>query len=318
MKFLALLSILIGCSSLAPKPVLSPGAKEMPEWVYSPYDHCVEAEEICATGEAKSMTAADLEAKKNLASVFEVRIRSDFSVSTSASQSMPWLSKVSEEVRGELKESVDEIIELVQIREHYKKDGLSYALAALKKGEALNLLKPRLSKIDAEIKRLWERKQRTNLRKMVRLTLEREKLAERYSILAGVAYPPIVTFDEIMRWRDSEKKTQPIFLNIGQAPNWLVEKLKELLTESGFRLVRSPGQLILNVNVNSINEYLNVQGFEKFTFTLKLQSIEGGERKRVLSTSETVTGRSQADALLKVKKQFSEYIEEHLSDLDLD
>lgn len=318
MKFLVLIFILIGCSTFAPKPVLSPSAKEMPEWIYSPYDHCVEAEEICATGEAKSMSAADLEAKKNLASVFEVRIRSDFSVTRTAAQTMPWLSKVSEEVRSELKESVDEIIELVQIREHFKKDGLSYALASLKKNEALNLLKPRLKKIDSEIKRLWERKQRTNLRKLVRLTLEREKLAERYSILSGVSTPPQVSFDEIMRWRDSKSKTQPIYLNVGQAPSWLVDKLKELLTESGFRLVKTPGNLILNVNVDSIKEYLNVKGFEKFTFTLKLQSIEAGERKKVLSTSESVTGRTQADALLKIKNHFSEYIEEHLSDLNLD
>jgi hypothetical protein len=318
MKYLVLIIIVAGCSTFAPKPVLSPAAKNMPEWIYSPYDHCVEAEEICATGEAKSMSAADLEAKKNLASVFEVRIRSDFSVSTSASQTMPWLSKVSEEVRGELKESVDEIIELVQIREHYKKDGLSYALASLKKNEALNLLKPRLKKIDTEIHRLWEKKQRTNLRKMVRLTLEREKLAERFAILSGVSSPPQVSFDEIMRWRDSKTKTQALYLNVGQAPSWLVDKLKELLTESGFRLVKTPGKLVLTVNVDSIKEYLNVKGFEKFTFTLKLQSIEEGERKKVLSTSESVTGRSQADALLKVKKQFSEYIEEHLSDLDLD
>jgi hypothetical protein len=127
-----------------------------------------------------------------------------------------------------------------------------------------------------------------------------------------------VSFDEIMRWRDSKTKTQALYLNVGQAPSWLVDKLKELLTESGFRLVKTPGKLVLTVNVDSIKEYLNVKGFEKFTFTLKLQSIEEGERKKVLSTSESVTGRSQADALLKVKKQFSEYIEEHLSDLDLD
>lgn len=318
MKFSILLLLLLGCSTSAPEPELSPAAKKMPEWIYSPYDFCVEAEEICATGEARSMTAADLEAKKNLASVFEVRIRSDFSVSSTASQTMPWLSKVSEEVRGELKESVDEIIELVQVREHYKKDGLSYSLASLKKAEALNLLLPRLKKLDAEIRRLWEKKQRTNFRKLVRLTLEREKLAERQSVLAGASGPEVVTLDEILRWRDAATKTYPLFLNVGQAPTWLVDKLRELLTESGFRLVKSAGGQVLNVNVDSIKEYLNVDGFEKFTFTLKLQSFEKGEKKRVLSTSESVTGRSQADALLKVKNHFTEYIEEHLSDLDLD
>ena len=70
--------------------------------------------------------------------------------------------------------------------------------------------------------------------------------------------------------------------------------------------------------VYSIREYLNVDGFEKYTFNLILTSFANGEKNKVVSTSETVTGRSQADALLKVKNYFTDYIEQHLSDLELD
>ena len=45
---------------------------------------------------------------------------------------------------------------------------------------------------------------------------------------------------------------------------------------------------------------------------------ENGEKKKVISASETVTGRTQGDALLKVKSFFNDYIEYHLSDLHLD
>jgi hypothetical protein len=74
----------------------------------------------------------------------------------------------------------------------------------------------------------------------------------------------------------------------------------------------------VSLQVDSIKEFLNVEGFEKYTFTLSMMSIEDGQKKKVISASETVTGRSQADALLKVKGFFSDYIEQHLSDLHLD
>ena len=77
-------------------------------------------------------------------------------------------------------------------------------------------------------------------------------------------------------------------------------------------------KLHFRYQVDSIKEFLNVEGFEKFTFTLGLTSVVNGDKKRTISVSETVTGRTQADALLRVKNFFNEYIEQHLSDLKLD
>lgn len=264
------------------------------------------------------MAQADAQAKINLASIFEVQVKSDLTVNSSAEQSFPWQSQVRQEVQQSIQESVNQILEGIQVKKHSKKSGLTYALASLDRAQASELIGGRMQKIDVELEALWAKKQRTNLRKVVKLALEREKLNERYSIVAGGKRPEFVTFEEIVKWRETRPKAEPLLLIVGQAPEWIQDKVKEILTESGFRLVKGEASKVLSLTVNSIKEFLNVEGFEKYTFTLNLTSTISGEKKRVISVSETVSGRTQTDALLKVKSLFTAYIEQHLSDLDLD
>lgn len=318
MKNFVILLLLSGCSVFKTSPELSDSSKETPGWIYAPYEACSEANELCATGEAKTSRNADAQARNNLASIFEVKIKSDFHVETSSSQSFPWQSAVKEEVHHSLQQSVDQVLETVQIKKRYKHQGLSYSLASLDRSKASELLLGRLTKIDDELNTLWEKKSRTNLRRIVRLYLEREKLGERYSLVSGAPHPARMTYKDIMEWRQSRPQVEPLALRIGQAPEWMTEKLKELLTEAGFKIVKGDASKAVSVNVDSIKEFLNVEGFEKYTFTLNMTSFSKGEKNKVLTASETVTGRSQADALLKVKSFFNNYIEQHLADLQLD
>jgi hypothetical protein len=75
---------------------------------------------------------------------------------------------------------------------------------------------------------------------------------------------------------------------------------------------------VVTINVTSIKEFLNVEGFEKFTFTMKISHIRDNDKVGSLSKSETVVGRNQEDALLKIKNSLSEYLEEELYQLNLD
>jgi len=318
MKYLWLLLLISGCSHFKKEPSLSDKSKEAPAWIYSPYDGCSEAKELCATGEGKTFTQADAEARANLGSIFEVKVKSDLNVTTSSSQTFPWQAAVKEEVQKSIQESVDQILETVQIKNHFKKDGLSHSLASLDKQKAGQLIKNRLLKVDGELETLWENHQRTNLRRIVKLYLERERLNERYSIVSEIPHPSKVSWQDIIKWRESKPKAEPLHLKIGQAPDWMREKIIELLTEAGFHLVKGDANKIVTVQVDSIKEFLNVSGFEKHTFTLSMASIVNGDKKRSITASESVTGRNQADALLKVKNFFNEYIEQHLSDLRLD
>lgn len=318
MKKVLYLLLLAGCSQLATKPPLSEEAAPSLRWIYAPYEECQEQEELCATGEAKTYAEADVQAKTNLASIFETRVQSEMTATTSSSQTFPWQGQVREEVQKSIKESVDQVLESVQIKKHVKDKGLSYALASLNRSKATELMGSRINKIDHELEVLWAQRQRTNLRKIVKLNLEREKLNERYSIVSGHLLPEKVKYVDILKWRETRPKQEPLVLKVGQAPDWMIEKLKELLTEAGFRIVKGGAHQVVSLNVDSIKEFLNVEGFEKHTFTLNMSTIEDGEKKKVISASETVTGRTQADALLKVKTYFNDYIEQHLSDLHLD
>lgn len=313
-----MLLLLSSCAYFQPKPVLSENAKESPGWIYAPYEACSEEKELCATGEAKTLAQADSEARKNLASIFEVKVTSEFNVQTTSTQSFPWQGAVKQEVHQSLQESVNQVLETVQIKKHAKDKGLTYSLATLDRAKASELIGSRLSKIDDELNVLWSKRSRTNLRRIVRLYLERDKLNERYSIVSGSPRPARMTYQDIIQWRQTRPRIEPLALRIGQAPEWMSEKLKELLTEAGFRIVRGDASKAITMNVDSIREYLNVEGFEKYTFTLNLTSFENGEKNKVVTVSETVNGRSQADALLKVKNFFNDYIEQHLADLHLD
>lgn len=309
---------LTSCGLFQPSPKLSETSEITPGWLYSPYVACNAQSELCATGEGKNYSESDSAARANLASIFEVKVKSEFSSHISSSQSFSWSGEVRQEVQESLQESVDQILEGVQIKNHFKSKDLTYSLAALDRNKASEIVGARLNKIDDELNALWSKKSRTNLRRIVRLYLEREKINERYSILSGSPKAARMTYKDIVEWRQSRAKVEALILKIGQAPEWMTEKLKELLTESGFRLVKGDANKVVSLNVDSIKEFLNVEGYEKYTFSMNLTSFENGEKKKVLAVSETVTGRTQADALLKVKQFFIDYIEQHLSDLDLD
>ncbi|HXH32164.1 MAG TPA: LPP20 family lipoprotein [Bacteriovoracaceae bacterium] len=318
MKYLTLLLLLCSCASHTGQTEISEKSGVIPEWVYSPYETCKESIELCATGEAKGYTNSDAEAKNNLASIFEVKVKSDLSIKSNTKSSLPWQAKVNQEVEQSIGQSVDQVLETVQIKNRFKQAGLSYSLASLDRVKASELLGERISKLDKELEGLWHNRQRTNLRKLFRKFLERERLNERYSIVEGTGRVSKLTYQDIIAWRLSRPALEPVHLKVGQAPDWLVEKLKELLTEAGFKIVRGETAKNLSLKVESIKEYMNVDGFEKYTFTLHLQSSLGEEKYKVISVSQTVPGRTQTDALLKVKEYFNDYLEEHLSDLHLD
>jgi hypothetical protein len=318
MKNLLLLLLISGCAVFqGPRP-RQQDLKETPAWVYAPYEACQEALEFCASGEGKSARAADAEARSNLAGIFEVKVQSELSLQSGSRGGTLWQAEVREEVQQALQASIEQILETVQIKKYHKQDGLTHALASLDRQKTSELLGHRLNKVDDELKVLWNSRQRTNFRRILRLYLEREKLNERFAIVAGQGRRAPMSYEALVKWRDQKNRPEPLVLRIGRAPDWMGQKVRELLTESGFKLVSGDAAKELSLNVESIREFLNVEGFEKYTFTLIMTSLEKGEKKKVLTTSETVTGRNQSDALLKVKDYFNDYIEQNLSQLQLD
>jgi len=290
---------------------------DLPKWVFAPYEECSEVEEICANGEASESQTAETQAKANLASIFETRIKSElFEVSnTNVSNQRP--DSFYTDVTVSINQSVDQLLELVQIKKKFKKDGIVYALASMDKKQASELLEKRIHKLDIKFLNLWRKKQRTSFNQMNKLYLEREKLNERL-IIFNRSLPLSVKWEDVLEWKNNFTETEPIQLRIGVAPDWIHTNLVQQLTEAGFEVVQSSADKILKVDFSAIKEFMNVNGFEKYTFTLVLSHIHNGRQLSSITAAESVVGKSQADSLLKVKEFFINHISENLSNLRLD
>ncbi|MFA7613962.1 MAG: LPP20 family lipoprotein [Candidatus Caldatribacteriota bacterium] len=292
---------------------------QFPSWVYSPYDFCSESSELCATGEGPNFSTSDQEARSNLASIFKVHVSSSLQSSITEENSLHQMEmKVRAEATRSLQTSVDEVLESVQIKKRFQKDGVFYSLAKLDRHAATAILNNRIDKIDQELLSYWNRKQRTLVRKMLRLSLERSSIEEKLAILTPVFRPAPISYQQILDWSLSFKNKVPVSLKVGHAPKWLTSKLSSLLNEVGYKIEKGEAKNLVSVNVTSIKEYLNVSGFEKYTFTMNIQNIQKGQKVGHLTKSETVVGRNQEDALLKIKNSFVEYLEDQLYTLNLD
>ena len=120
------LLFLVGCTQFHPqKSGLSDTESDLPGWIYSPYEFCQDGREFCTAGEGRSLTEAEANARAHLASIFEVKIKTDFQSFTSSSQVLPWQSQVKEEVQKSISESVDQVLEAVEIKKRHKKKTLT-------------------------------------------------------------------------------------------------------------------------------------------------------------------------------------------------
>lgn len=318
MKNLLLVLLLTSCSHLT-QTTLGEGEQPFPTWIYSAYDFCSESSELCATGEGPTFTSSDNEARNSLASIFKVQISSSLSSSMTEENSVHQMEmKVRAQATQSLQSSVDEVLESVQIKQRYKKDGIHFSLAKLDRLAATTILNQRIKKIDEEITAFWKKKQRTLMRKLLRLSAERSAIEEKLAILTPVFEPAPVSYQQILEWSMSPLPPQDIALKVGYAPKWLSSKLSALLGEVGYRISAMEARDVITVNVTSIREFLNVEGFEKYTFTMNITNIHNGDKVGHLTKVETVTGRNQEDALLKIKNSFTEFLEEQLYSLNLD
>lgn len=317
MKNLFLALFVLSCSHVIP-PSLTEDQQQFPSWVYAPYDFCSELQELCATGEGPNANSSDLEARNNLASIFKTDIGSGLHSITEDNSIHQMELKVKSQAMQSLKTVMDEVLGTIQIKKRFQKEGVYYSLAELDRDIAATILNRRVKKIDQELMGFWKRQQRTLIRKMLKLSAERALIEAKLAILTPVFEPAPISYQQILDWGLSPAQPQYVSLKVGHAPKWLVSKLSSLLGEVGYKVSNQDAKDVISINVTSIKELLNMEGTEKYTFTLNIVNIQNGKNIGELSKVETVIGKNQEDALLKVRNSFNEYLEEQLYQLNLD
>ncbi|MGK0367687.1 MAG: hypothetical protein ACI9QD_000825 [Thermoproteota archaeon] len=328
LQFFTLILIVSACSSNKKK--MNKGKEKVkrsvvPEWVYSPMDICNERNEICASGEGDSLAEADANARKSLASIFETNIKSSFSsFSSSTGEGMdPSMHEYAAETFKQINETVDQALEGVTIKQRADKDKVFFALARLDKRKAAEALRSEIKNVDEKLKQAHALNKRSMLRKMMTLFKLREDLASRYQFLSDRNLKSPVTLADINKIKyGTTAQVKMILLKIKDGSRDVKLSLKNILTQIGHKVVsRNAGRIDIKIKggLESSKEHFNVNGFVKFTHTLTLTALnKKNEKIGSILKSMTAMGRSKADTYRKVKNKLAKYIEEQISELNID
>lgn len=313
----ALLS-LVGCTSLLrPKPLNSEHAKEVPQWAFAPMDECSEALQLCSSGEGETAGKADAHALKSLAAIFETKITGT-AESTMIVRGSSVLAQAQETAVVNVRDEVKQTLEAAQIIKRHRYKKLNYSLASLDKTKASANLLAAMEKVQSELSALWQRRDRLAWARMWELFHQREGLNDRYTILNGTRQSFIPTAQELQAWYQSRRAEVPLALEAVGLPSEFSGALKARLTNSGYRVFDLNTGARLKAVWEAKKEHLNVEGFEKWFFLLRIENLsKAGAKVGALSESIAVTGRSRVDCEAKAREALIGLMESKLSELNL-
>lgn len=320
--YLFTLLFLVACSSNQKKSAYEFDQEkevDVPVWVYSVDEACDENLFLCTSASAENQNLADARAKKSLAAVFETKIKSSFDV-YKTSFTREEREVVEEEINSEINESVDGLLKTVKITERFKKDDIYFSLARLDRKKASKSLRAQVRKIDEELKYLHSKKMRGSIKKMMILYEKRTRFVDKYIVLEGKKIPSPVSFSQIQNIKFQTTGGRKIYLKYNnETPSVIIKHVEQVLGESGFEVSKNLAvDYFLSVKYKTINEFINVKGFEKYSFELNIAS-QNNLKKQIgsFSVSQTATGRNKQDAFLKIKNQIIDQVDEKINLLNL-
>ena len=292
-------------------------ANNVPTWVYAPNEVCNEAAFLCASGQGNSIEVADLSAKKSLASIFETNIKSNFQIHTNSFTSER-RSELTEKVLSEVEESLDLVLQAVEIKKRFQKSEVYYSLVSLNKIKARKALTQQIKDIDAQMDHLYREQARINITKLLLLLDKRQLLNERLIIIASNGISTDYTYSKITDLK-YKKELSRVKIEYNESfPRSIRKWFESKLNNSGFDIVETNYDYKITMKLSTKEEYLNVQGFQKFTFVTQGSAKNiSGEQVGSLEATMTETGRNENDAFLKIKENLQTKIGEKIDDLNI-
>lgn len=318
LKFFFFLFLLSSCSSMKGTQSKSEVTPDDGAWIYEVEKGCP-VEMLCASAGGKDQEEADTNAKKSLASIFETKINAQFRFVKNYIDNKD-LSEVRESVIDEVNTQVDQVLKGAEIIKRFEKDGLIFSLVALDKNKSSQLLRQELTRIDDEMTHYFHLRNRIYLKKLVKLYNQREILNEKLTLISNQSIARKVTFSEINDLKYDEQTKLKIFLKMSESvPRILFVKVKNALTDIGHEIVSSDaGDVEISVDFKKKEEFLNVKGFKKYSYSLSLESYKKSKQKvGGFSLDYVANGRDDKNAFLKVRNKFLKEIDENLDKLNL-
>lgn len=291
---------------------------DIPAWVYDINSECDTRAYLCASSEGESLEEADLNSKKTLASILELKVNSNSEIKRFGLINLE--SKgLQENIKIKVQEEVDMILNGVKVIKRFKKNDSYYSYSILDKKVALKVLKDKVKSLDSKMVSLYSQKRRVYVNRLLSLLSQRKAFESEITVLDGNVKKAPLTYDNIYYLKKKNTYSKKLHVKLlDSIPPHLLKKIEEELISLGFILTKSEANYILKVNFSLKEEYLNVKGFRKFSFHLTIGSFDKKLSKRgVVSISKVSTGRTKGDALSTVIEEIASKVKIDIDKLNI-
>lgn len=334
MKFVLLVTslVIVGCSSVSKevqRQIREDGIRDgqRPEWVDNASKGCSPSREICAVGEAPGVLNAELNARKAIARYFETRVSAvtDVYKSSNTKSDADGIleGKALENVEEQINEISTEVLTGVRIKEKFRTKDSIYALASLDKTKAIGQLKGKIKLLDEKLREYYQANSRQSFWQAYKLYGVRENLNLKLKFLRGGGVAQVVTLSQLneQRRRFQEKSTT---VAVAFMEDSQIKTFKNLITKAlldmDYKVVRTDGaDYRVEGTMESEKQFLNVEGFEKYRFSLNIYSKNGqGQKLGALNYSVSKMGRGYEQAYESASKEILIYVKENFNQLNID
>ena len=289
---------------------------ELPDWVQSSDKACKKSE-LCAVGEGDSQSVAARNARLAISKIFETQVLAKFSSELGNNN-----GQTNDSAKEVIEESTSSALEGVEIAKTAESKTSFYSLAVIKKDVAAKGFEREIKKIDEKLTALASENDSTLHNKIESLFYQRESLNKSYSFLTGQSIQSPVDFASMFKNKRQAQQGIIIHVFIDELEPKLIENV--LVTEStsmGYKV--TTGQIrkkesthILTGSLIEEKQYMNVDGFEKYLFSLKLSSATSARTQLAgLNFEATETGRNFQQATDKALPKIIQHIKENITTL---
>jgi hypothetical protein len=219
---------------------------------------------------------------------------------------------------------VDEILIGAEIQESFydEKQDRHYSLARINKFVTQRDLKKKMDDIDDEMSSLLAKNHRLAYSKLLKLFEKRKAHNQIYIVVKNRFYPRKFERRTIEELRLSSRvpKKKIKIVESGKLKGSLktiIDSLKSELVLVGHEIVNDGPDQVLWIKANKRKEFLNVKGFEKWSFSIHITNNEKDSSKGGIFIKKSKVGRDEKDAFLKIEKEIQTELKTEIEKLNL-
>ncbi len=290
-----------------------------PDWTSDAKKAC-KSSELCAVGTGDTRSVADRNARVALSKIFDTKISSKLATSLKSSG-----SDVEESVSEDISEATETALAGVEIKKSAEDKTSFFSLAVVNKMKAANGFKKEIESIDEKMKAIIKEGEGLEKVKLEKLYVKREVLNRQYQFLTNKSIESPISYEEIFAAKKSATSNVVIHVYLDEdEPKTVESALARSLSEAGFQA--TSGQTrnknsthVITGEFVADKQYLNVDGFEKYKFVLKIKAMKADTKVESghLNHEVVETGRNYSQAADKAIPKFQDYIKENIESLNL-